>query len=363
MPQKYKAPDKIQELDIIDSDDLEYEAQKIVPRGGFDYISGGAGQEITMYRNTASFNNVDIYPRVLKGIEKPDLKTSILGIDISMPVIMAPCAAQGLAHVSAEKGTAQGVANAGTIMAISNYAGTPIEEISDAGQGAPQWFQLYMSKDDNFNRYIVGKAEDLGMKAIVFTVDAPIGGNREADARNNFVFPLSMPNMEQQHGHGEGQSIKTIFAEAQNRLTADDIQKVKSFTDLPVIVKGIQHPDDAEMALDKGAAAIWVSNHGGRQLDGGPASFEVLTEIADRINHRAPIIFDSGIRRGQHIFKALASGADIVAIGRPALYGLALGGWKGVYSVFDYLQQDLSMVMYLAGAQNIENIKQAELYC
>lgn len=361
MAQEYNAPDKIQEITIIDSEDLEAAAEKVIPHGGFDYIRGGAGQEITMFRNTSAFNDAAIYPRVLKGVDNPDLKTSILGIKISLPVIMAPCAAHGLAHVSAEKGTARGVAEAGTIMSISNYATTPIDEISDAGQGAPQWFQLYMSKDDGFNKDIVERAEDLGMSAIIFTVDAPVGGNREADARNNFVFPLPMPNMEKTSGNGKGQSIKAIFAEAQNKLTIQDIKKVKSYTDLPVIVKGIQHPDDAEAAMGEGAAAIWVSNHGGRQLDGGPASFDVLNDIAQKIDKRVPVIFDSGIRRGQHIFKALANGADIVAIGRPALYGLALGGWKGVNSVFDYLKKDLSMVMYLAGTQNIEQIKQSVL--
>mgnify|MGYP003308279864 CR=1 FL=1 len=132
-------------------------------------------------------------------------------------------------------------------------------------------------------------------------------------------------------------------------------------TKLPVIVKGIQHPDDAEAAINAGADAIWVSNHGGRQLDGAPASIEVLPEIATRVNKRVPIIFDSGVRRGQHIFKAIASGADVVAIGRPLIYGLALGGWRGVVDVFDWLKKDLRRIMILAGAQNVEDIKNIEL--
>ena len=130
---------------------------------------------------------------------------------------------------------------------------------------------------------------------------------------------------------------------------------------MPVIVKGIQHPDDAEVAIAAGADAIWVSNHGGRQLDGAPAAFDVLPEIAKRVNKRVPIIFDSGIRRGQHVFKAIASGADVVAIGRPVIYGLALGGWRGVESVFEYLKTDLQRVMWLAGTQTVEEIKDVEL--
>ena len=139
-------------------------------------------------------------------------------------------------------------------------------------------------------------------------------------------------------------------------------KSTKAMTKLPVIVKGIQHPDDAEIAILAGADAIWVSNHGGRQLDGAPASFDVLADVAKRVNKRVPIIFDSGIRRGQHIFKAIASGADVVAIGRPVIYGLALGGWRGVVSVFDYLKKDLSRIMILAGTQTVDDIKNVDLH-
>ncbi len=346
---------------IYDIDDLEHMAKQIVPQGGFDYISGGADTENTMMRNIAAFDEVDIYPRIMTGVENPNTSTSVLGIDISLPVIVAPAAAHGLAHISAEAGTARGAAVAGTIMSVSNYASSTLAEIAKAGKGAPQWFQLYLSKDDEFNRQLVKQAQDLGYKAIILTLDAPVGGNRIADARNNFKFPLALPNVAQKSGKTQGQGIGKIFAAAQNKLTPYDIMRVKSMTDLPVIVKGIQHPDDAEVAILAGADAIWVSNHGGRQLDGAPAAFEVLPEIAARVNKRVPIIFDSGVRRGQHIFKAIASGADVVAIGRPVIYGLALGGWRGVVAVFDYLKKDLQRVMWLAGAQTIEDIKQSEL--
>ena len=246
-------------------------------------------------------------------------------------------------------------------MSVSNYASSTLAEIAKAGKGAPQWFQLYLSKDNDFNKRLVRQAEDLGYRAIILTVDAPVGGNRVADARNNFKFPLPLPNVAPKSGKTQGQGIGKIFAAAQNKLTPYDIMRVKAMTNLPVIVKGIQHPDDAEIAILAGADAIWVSNHGGRQLDGAPASFDVLSEVATRVNKRVPIIFDSGIRRGQHIFKAIASGADVVAIGRPVIYGLALGGWRGVVSVFDYLKKDLARVMTLAGTQTIEDIKNIEL--
>ena len=357
----YQASVRDTDVVIYDIDDLEMQAAQIIPSGGFDYIRGGAETEQTMHRNVTAFDNVDIYPRVLTGVDMPNLTTTILGTEISLPVIVAPAAAHGLAHVSAEAGTARGAAVAGTIMSVSNYASSTLADIAKAGKGAPQWFQLYLSKDDDFNKRIVRQAEDLGYRAIILTVDAPVGGNRVADARNDFKFPLPLPNVAQKSGKTQGQGIGKIFAAAQNRLTPYDIMRVKAMTRLPVIVKGIQHPDDAEIAILAGADAIWVSNHGGRQLDGAPASFDVLADVATRVNKRVPIIFDSGIRRGQHIFKAIASGADVVAIGRPVIYGLALGGWRGVVSVFDYLKKDLARVMTLAGTQTVDDIKNIQL--
>lgn len=353
----YQATLRDEKITIYDIDDLESQAAKIIPAGGFDYIRGGAETEATMARNESAFDMVDIYPRVMTGVDKPDTRTKIFGVDISMPIIAAPAAAHGLAHVSAEAGSARGVAAAGTIMSVSTYASSTLAEIAGAGNGAPQWFQLYLSKDDATNRALIKSAQDLGYSAIILTVDAPIGGNRIRDLRNDFKFPLDLPNVPRSGGQGIG----TIFAAAKNDLTPYDVMRVKSMTDLPVIVKGIQHPDDAEVAIAAGADAIWVSNHGGRQLDGAPAAIEVLPEIAARVNERVPIIFDSGIRRGQHVFKAIASGADIVAIGRPVIYGLALGGWRGVESVFEYLQADLQRVMWLAGAQTVDEIKNIEL--
>ncbi|MBE6460407.1 MAG: lactate oxidase [Alphaproteobacteria bacterium] len=353
----YQASTRDEKITIYDIDDLEAQVAKIIPVGGFDYIRGGAETENTLRRNESAFDSVDIYPRVMTGVDNPDTRTRILGVDISMPIIAAPAAAHGLAHVSAEAGSARGVAAAGTIMSVSTYASSTLAEIAGAGNGAPQWFQLYLTKDDATNRALIKSAENLGYRAIILTVDAPIGGNRVRDARNDFRFPLDLPNVPRSGGKGIG----AIFAEAKNDLTPYDVMRVKSMTDLPVIVKGIQHPDDAEIAIAAGADAIWVSNHGGRQLDGSPAAFEVLPEIAVRVNKRVPIIFDSGVRRGQHIFKAIASGADVVAIGRPVIYGLALGGWRGVESVFEYLQADLQRVMWLAGAQTVDEIKRIEL--
>ena len=347
-------------LQIIDIRELKKTAEKLIPKGALGYIEGGAGDEWTMRRNTKAFNRKLIVPRILADLEEPELKTSIFGIELPLPVIMAPVAAHGLANEEAELGTAKGVAAAGTIMGISSYAGKSIAEIAKAGGGAPQWFQLYMSKDEGFNRHLLDQAVSNGAKAIILTADATVGGNREADLRNHFTFPLPMANLAG-YGQGKGQSIAEIYAQALQKIAPADIGKIAAYTGLPVIVKGVQSPEDAMLAIGAGAAGIYVSNHGGRQLDGGPASFEVLAPIAEAVDKRVPVIFDSGIRRGQHIFKALADGADIVAIGRPAIYGLAAGGWEGVKSVFDFFYKELSMVMQLAGTRTIEDVKHTRL--
>ncbi|HAP8541159.1 TPA: alpha-hydroxy-acid oxidizing protein [Enterococcus faecium] len=361
--------------------------------GAFGYIRGGSEDEWTMKENTTSFNTKKIMPRILRGIDSADLHTSVFGIELDTPIIQAPSAAQGLAHEKGEADTAKGVAAAGSIFSISTYANTTIKDAADAAKGvaaagsifsistyanttikdaadaapgAPQFFQLYMSKDDRFNEFILNKAVEAGAKAIILTADSTLGGYREEDVINQFQFPLPMPNLaayseQSASGNGEGKGIAEIYAAAKQGLTPDDIKTIKEITHLPVIVKGIQSPEDAVIAISAGADGIWVSNHGGRQLDGGPASFEVLPKIAEVVNKRVPVIFDSGVRRGEHVFKALASGADLVAIGRPVIYGLNLGGAEGVTSVFEHLNKELSITMQLAGTKTIDEVKNTKL--
>lgn len=360
MNKEYRAADGVKEINVIDIKDLERETSELIPKGGFGYIQGGAGDEWTMHRNTEAFHDRLIVPRVLADLENPELKTSILGTEISLPVMMAPVAAQGLAHVSGETGTARGVAASDSIMCISTYSSQPVEQIAKGGGGGTQWFQLYLSKDEGFNRELLDEAKANGAKAIILTADATVGGNREVDLHNRFTFPLDMPIINK-NGQGKGQSISEIYAKSLQKITVGHIEKIASVSGLPVIVKGIQSPQDAMFAIGGGASAIYVSNHGGRQLDGAPASFDVLASIAKAVDKRVPVIFDSGIRRGQHVFKALACGADVVAIGRPAIYGLACGGWMGVKSVFDFFKRELAMVMQLSGKRTIEEVKNTNL--
>jgi lactate oxidase len=360
MSDNYQASQLEGPIEIVDIDDLAIRASAVIPKGAFDYIAGGAGDEWTLIQNTKSFNHKGIVPRVMTGVENPVLKTKILGINIDTPLIMSPGAAQGLAHETADEGTARGVSASGTIMTVSTFANKTFKEVQIAGGGSPQWFQIYLSKNQDFNKHILDSAMEAGAKAIVLTLDATVSGNREADIRNDFTFPLTMPNIEG-YVQAEGMSIEELLSDTLRKIKPSIIRKVAAYTKLPVIVKGIQAPEDALTAISHGASAIWVSNHGGRQLEGAPASFDVLESIAEAVNKKVPVIFDSGVRRGQHVFKAIASGADIVGLCRPVYYGLALGGWEGVKSVFDHINYELRIAMQLTGCKTVKDIQRAKL--
>lgn len=346
--EEYKASTDEKAIKMTNVASLEARVQARMEKGAFGYIRGGAEDDNNLRSNTESFDKKYIMPRVLQGIElkEIDLSTQLLGIPLKTPIIQAPMAAQGLAHASGELATAKGMAQVGSIFSLSTYGNKTIEEVANVSGKNPFFFQLYMSKNNQFNEFILAQAVKHGAKAIILTVDSPVGGYREEDIKNNFQFPLGFANLEMfarknDDGSktGKGAGISEIYAQAKQAFT----------------------PEDAEIAIQAGAAGIWVSNHGGRQLDSGPSSFDMLPAIAKVVNKRVPVIFDSGVRRGSHIFKALASGADIVAVGRPVLYGLNLGGAQGVASVIEQLNKELTINMMLGGARNIEQVKTTRL--
>ncbi len=348
-------------INIINLTDLEKEAARVLPRGAFGYVQGGAEDEVTMDANETSFNRVQILPNGLTGLESVSMKTRFLGIELPSPVILAPMAAHGLVHRDADKATIRGTEKAGTIMAISTYSSVSIADTVASAPNAPFIFQIYMSRDEGFNRHVLEQAKNAGARAIVITVDSGAPGNREADARNNYNYSMPTPIVMDYY---DGQSVTQSQARASRKVgfSGDDIRFVKQVTGLPVLVKGVLSPEAALTAVNAGADGIWVSNHGGRQMDAAPAAFDMLPLIAKAVGKRVPIVFDSGIRRGSHVFKALASGADIVAVGRPALYGLALGGSEGVADVFRHLNKELNTVMVLAGTADVEAVKRAKLF-
>ncbi|EGC8510694.1 alpha-hydroxy-acid oxidizing protein [Salmonella enterica] len=346
--EEYKASTDEKAIKMTNVASLEARVQARMEKGAFGYIRGGAEDENNLRSNTESFDKKYIMPRVLQGIElkEIDLSTQLLGIPLKTPIIQAPMAAQGLAHASGELATAKGMAQVGSIFSLSTYGNKTIEEVANVSGKNPFFFQLYMSKNNQFNEFILAQAVKHGAKAIILTVDSPVGGYREEDIKNNFQFPLGFANLEMfarknDDGSktGKGAGISEIYAQAKQAFT----------------------PEDAEIAIQAGAAGIWVSNHGGRQLDSGPSSFDMLPAIAKVVNKRVPVIFDSGVRSGSHVFKALASGADIVAVGRPVLYGLNLGGAQGVASVIEQLNKELTINMMLGGARNIEQVKTTRL--
>jgi len=344
----YAAPTEIKTIEIINLRELEPAAQKVIPAGGFGYISSAAGDEWTKHENEAAFKRVTIAPRYLSGYKDADRSTTLLGSKLSMPVMVSAMAGHGMAHVTAEIGSAQGTNAAKALYCAASLSTKTLEEIAQACPG-PKWFQIYLPADRGVATEILGRAKAAGYTAIVLTVDTVVASNRETDRRNHFRSPLPI-------GNYPGQNGGYAASPAKRDLDWDDVAFIHKTTGLPVLLKGVMSPEFAVAAVEHGCAGIQVSNHGGRQLDDVSASFTVLPRIADAVHKRASILIDGGVRRGQDIFKALALGANAVAVGRPVLYGLALGGWMGVQAVLQHLDGELEMTMRLAGARNIAEI-------
>lgn len=277
----YNAPKEVKSLDIVNTIELEDFASEVVPKGGFDYMAGGSGDEFTLRRNVESFNFKGILPRVAADVEFPDTNTRIFEHDLKVPYIMAPIAAHGLAHESKEAGTARGISEfGGTIMSISAYSGATFQEIEAGLNGNPRWFQIYMSKDDELNKNILDEAKQDGATAIILTADATLSGNRDRDDKNKFVYPFGMPIVSRYlTGTGANMSLNNIYAQSKQKISLEDIRFIKEHSQLPVFLKGVQSPEDALAAIGAGVDGIWVSNHGGRQLDGAPGSFEAAGRV------------------------------------------------------------------------------------
>lgn len=362
MTENYNAPRTEGGVNFVNLFDLEEQAKAVIPTGGYGYISSGAGDLWTLEHNIKSFNHKMIPSRVLQDVENPDTSTEMFGDKIDIPMIMAPIAAHKLAHERGELDSTKGVANANTIYTISSYSSYNLDEVRESmGAEAPLWFQFYMSKDNAINRDMMDAVKASGAKAIVLTADATVGGNREMDQRTGFVFPVGMPIVEQ-YIDGVGMNMDAVYGSSKQKLSPDDVKFIADYSGLPVFVKGVQTAEDADLSIEAGAGGIWVSNHGGRQIDAGRPAFDSLVEVAKGVDKRVPVVFDSGVRRGTHVFKALAAGADLVAVGRPVLYGLATGGARGVEQVFEFLKKELVKTMQLAGTQTIADVKNTTLY-
>lgn len=345
---------------IVNLDDLEQQAEKLLDPAAYDFVAGGAGAEQTLKANRTAFEKIGIIPRVLTGIKASDTSTVLLGHRISMPIYVTPMSNQGVVHPSAEAGTAEGASKAETLFVAPTGSNKTLEEIAAGNGNGQRWFQLYFNKDPEVNRDLLHRVEAAGYSAIVLTVDLPVLGLRERNIRNQFSLPkeLGRVNVPSAQSVTAMRSIESLVSGSKDDLSWDDYEWTRKHTRLPVLVKGILSTEDAQEAVKRKVPGIIVSNHGGRQLDTGMGAIAALTPIVDAVAGKTILLFDSGVRRGTDVFKALALGAQAVGVGRPALWGLTLWGAEGVAAVLEHLRKEFENVMRLAGAGKVADITQ-----
>ena len=343
-------------------DDYETLARERLEPSAWDYYAGGSGDERTLTDNRAAFARIPLRPRVLVDVSTVDMRTRVLGNELPAPILLAPTAFNRLACDDGEIAAARAAWTAGTIMICSTLSTCRLEDVAAAASG-PLWFQLYVYKDRTMTEDLIARAEASGYQAIVLTVDTPLLGRRYRDARNGFVLPegLAMRNFEAAMSNAARWGTHTSFAAYVHdlfdaSLTWDVVSWLRAHTRLPILLKGIMTGDDAAQAVRAGVEGVIVSNHGGRQLDGVPASIEVLEEVAEAVGGRAEVLMDGGVRRGTDVLKALALGAGAVCIGRPYLWALAAAGEAGVVDVLRLLRDELALAMALSGRPTIGSI-------
>ncbi|MCX4771946.1 aminotransferase class I/II-fold pyridoxal phosphate-dependent enzyme [Streptomyces sp. NBC_01260] len=335
--------------------DYAAQASERMSPGVWDFIDGGAGQERTLAANVEAFNRVRLNTRVLSGVAYPDTGTRILGRAWAAPLAIAPVAYHTLADPEGEVATARAAGETGVPLVVSTFAGRTFEDIASAAS-CPLWLQVYCFRDRDTTRQLIERAERAGFEALVLTVDAPHLGRRLRDLRNDFRLP---PGIEPANLTGTGFDSPSGHARSEFDATLDwsVIEWLRSFSSLPVLVKGILTASDAQQAIASGAQGIVVSNHGGRQLDGAPATLDVLPEIAEEVAGACPVLLDGGIRHGADVLAGLALGADAVLLGRPVLHGLAVGQEEGVRRVLSILTEELREAMTLTGTSAVTAVR------
>ena len=345
-PEAYQAPSEIKKIEFGSLRDLDGQAQRILLPIAFNYINSAAGDQWTRRENETAYKRITITPRYLTGHSDTDTKIALLGAPISMPIIVSVMGGHGLGHVTAEAGSAQGAHAAGTLFTAGSQSTLSMEQIAQATSG-PKWFQIYMPEDMGKARELLQRAKASGYRAVVLTIDSVGGAETQISRRTTFP-PIPIGNFP-----GETSDARPAF---KSSIGWDDVAFIQKVSGLPVILKGVMSAEVATLAVKHGCAGIQVSNHGGRSLDDVPATITVLPHIAEAVHGAVPIVVDGGIRRGQDVFKALALGANAVALGRPIMYSLALGGWMGVEQVLQQLNSELQAAMRHTGVQNIAEI-------
>ena len=364
-------------------------AKKRLPSPIFHYIDGAADDEITYKRNTDAYEQCDLIPNVLSGVDKVDMSTTVMGQKLDMPLYCAPTALQRLFHYEGEIGVAKAAEKFGTMFGISSLGTASIEEISNLVK-TPKLFQLYVHKDKGLNKALIERCKESNFEAMAVTVDTAVGGNRERDLYTGFTIPMKLklnsvasfmlhpkwaidyftkPKWELSNlkDHiSEGTTVMTTIGDyftkmLDNSLSWKDIEKVNQDWGRQFAIKGIMSVDDAKKAVDVGASAIMISNHGGRQLDGSRSPFDQLAEIVDAVGDKIDVICEGGIRRGTHVLKALSLGAKACSGGRMYLYALAAGGQKGVEKSLSNLRNEIERDMKLMGVSNVKELTRKNL--
>ncbi len=332
--------------------DFEGLARSSLDAAVYDFFAGGAGDELTLRDNEAAFELIRLVPRVLRGVKAVELGTSLLGLSLSSPVVVAPTAFHKLAHPDGEVATARACQAAGALFIASMASTVSIEDVRKAAPTVDIWFQLYVQPDRPFTEAVVRRAERAGCSAIVVSVDSPVLGLRERDLRNCFLdlpVGLECENMRDK----SGKVRKIAFTPD---LSWEAIDWLRSKTDLPIVLKGIAHPEDAVLATEHGVNALVVSNHGGRQLDSMPPAIALLPAIATAVGGAIPVLVDGGVRRGTDVIKAFALGASAVGIGRPVIWGLASAGQRGVEQVLTLFAEEVRRALALCGIARLSDV-------
>ncbi|MET7938254.1 alpha-hydroxy acid oxidase [Streptomyces sp. NPDC005322] len=349
--------------------DLEEAAAKVLPRDVWDFMAGGSGQELTLRRNHAALDDVHIVPRVLRDVSDSTTRASVLGGTAAMPVVIAPMAYHRLYHPEGELAVARAAKRAGVPLTVATLSSHSVEEI--AQEVDRTWFQFYWLRDDYQVAELAVRAEEAGCEALLLTVDVPWMGRRLRDMRNQFVLPADVRSANLDGGRSTSAHVavpgaSAVAAHTSQAMTAaltwKHVEQLRSWTRLPLILKGILDPADARRAADCGADAIVVSNHGGRQLDGAAPAITMLPAVREAVGDDCEVIFDSGIRTGTDVLKALALGASSAMLGRPILWGLAAAGEAGVDAVLGVLAQEIGDALGLAGCSSVAEARQLKAF-
>lgn len=353
----------------LDPEQWEKQAGDVLPPAAFGYVTGGAGAEDTACENRAAFARWRIRPRMLRDVSDRDLSTTIGDMTFAAPIFLGPIGVLSIVHPGAELAAARAAATLGLPFILSTVSSFTIEQVAAVGNG-PRWFQLYPGRDPSVMASLIQRAEAAGYAALVVTVDTPMLGWRTRDLGYAYLpflqgqgianylsdpaFRAGLARSPEEDPRAAIQHFLNIFVNP--AFTWADVAALRERTQLPLLIKGITHPDDARLALESGAAGLIVSNHGGRQVDGAIAALDALPDIVDVVGKKAPILFDSGIRTGADVVKALALGARAILLGRPYVYGLAVAGEAGVVEVTRNLLADLDLELALSGFRSIRDL-------